>query len=621
MTSPDIDVGRRDDGSLVLRSRQALNHSREHTLGAYLQRWAAEAPDRVVLAERSDAHAGKWRAITYRDALAAAESIGEAFLERGLGQTRPVMVLSGNSVAHGLFLFAGYISGVPIVPVSVPYSLQSRDFRRLAAIAELVDPGMVFAESGTAFAGALRTLRDRRLLPEVVTSSEPPEDVETTQMSDLLAVAPADRLQAAQAAMAPDTIAKVLFTSGSTGEPKGVINTHRMLIENQESLASIWPFTARTAPVLCDWLPWSHTFGANHNLNLVLKHGGSLYIDGGRPVPGQIETTIENMADVAPTIWFNVPAGYAAALPHLEDDLELAAAVLRRVQLIFYAAAALPQDVWDRLEALSVKAVGEPIPMTASWGTTETGPLATSAHFPLRGAGNIGVPVPGVEVKLVPTETRLELRVRGGNVTPGYWRRDDLTERAFDEEGYYRTGDAAKLADPADPTKGLIFDGRIAEDFKLTSGTWVHVGKVRLEALAAASPLLQDVVIAGPDRDRVTMLAWLNVMEAARFAGVPADAAAPSLARDPAVVEALQRGLRRYNQEHSGSSSHVTRLLILTEPPSIDDGEITDKGYINQRRLLELRAAEVEKLYAAQPGEDVILITGVIEQTRPTEET
>ena len=368
----------------------------------------------------------------------------------------------------------------------------------------------------------------------------------------------------------------------------------------------IWPFITEQPLVLMDWLPWNHTFGANHNFNLVLRHAGALYIDGGRPVPGLIEQTVRNLGEVSPTIYFNVPAGFAALLPHLETDDHLARLFFKDLRLILYAGAALPQDLWTRLENVSLRAIGQRVPLTSSWGTTETAPLATAAHFTIDSAGPVGVPAPGVEIKLVPSGAKLEVRVRGPNVTPGYWKRPDLTAAAFDDEGFYKPGDAMRLIDAADPGKGIAFDGRLTEDFKLTTGTWVHVGAVRLGTLAAASPALQDAVIAGENRAFLGMLAWLNAAACHKLIG--SQAPLPELACHPAVREHVARALAQWNAAHQGSSERVVRVILLPDAPSIDANEITDKGYINQRLALERRKADVERLFAAAPDADVIVV-------------
>jgi len=360
--------------------------------------------------------------------------------------------------------------------------------------------------------------------------------------------------------------------------------------------------------VLVDWLPWSHTFGANHNFNLVMRHAGTLHIDGGRPLPTMIGETVRNLTEMSPTIYFNVPAGYAALLPFLERDEAFARSFFKNLRMIFYAGAALPQDIWARLEAVSVRTIGERIPMTSSWGTTETAPLATAAHFPIERAGVIGVPVPGVELKLVPSGSKLEVRVRGPNIMPGYWKRPDLTAEAFDEEGFYKPGDAVRLADTDDVAKGVVFDGRLAEDFKLTTGTWVHVGALRVGLLAACTPALQDAVVAGENREFVALLTWLNAAGCQRLIGDGAPATLPELARHPKVREHVQRALAQWNATHPGSSERVSRVILLPDAPSIDANEITDKGYINQRLALERRADTVARLFATTPDADVIVV-------------
>jgi feruloyl-CoA synthase len=428
-----------------------------------------------------------------------------------------------------------------------------------------------------------------------------------TLFDDLAATATGAAVEQAASKIRADTIAKILFTSGSTGLPKGVTNTHGMLTANQQQALQLWPFLAEQPLTLVDWLPWNHTFGGNHNFNMVLRHAGTLYIDGGRPLPSMVAETVRNLGEISATVYFNVPAGYAALLPHLERDEAFARAFFAKLRLIFYAGAALPQDLWSRLEAVAVRATGQRVPMSSSWGTTETAPLATAAHFLLDRAGNIGLPAPGLEMKLVPAGDKLEIRVRGPNITPGYFKRDDLTGEAFDAEGFYKPGDAVRFADASDPAKGVVFDGRLAEDFKLTTGTWVHVGGVRVGVLAACSPVLQDAVIAGADREFVALLAWLSAAGCQKLIGDGATAL-PDLARHPAVREHVRRSLRDWNAVHTGSSERVARVLLLPDAPSIDGNEITDKGYINQRLALERRAADVARLYAREPDEDVIVV-------------
>jgi feruloyl-CoA synthase len=426
-----------------------------------------------------------------------------------------------------------------------------------------------------------------------------------TSLASLAATQPGAAVEQAVASSNANTIAKFLFTSGSTGMPKGVINTHGMLTANQQQIAQIWPFLAEQPPVLVDWLPWNHTFGGNHNFNIVLRHAGTFYIDAGKPMPALVGETVRNLSEISPTVYFNVPAGYAALLPRLERDSAFANNFFAKVRFIFYAGAALPQDLWTRLEAAAIRAIGARIPLISSWGTTETAPLATACHSLTDRSGMIGVPAPGVEVKLVPGDGKLEVRVRGPNVTPGYWKRTDLTAAAFDEEGFYRPGDAVRFADADDVAKGLMFDGRLAEDFKLATGTWVHVGRLRVGLIAAASPALQDAIVVGENLPFIGLLAWLNPAGCQRLVGRD-DAGLAELARHPVIRDYVRRAMAQWNEAHPGSSERIARVLLLPDQPSIDANEITDKGYVNQRAATACRAHEVALLYAEMPEPEVI---------------
>jgi len=599
--APRIVYERADDGSLRCRSSETL--APHHPSLARLFHAAVERkPEGLFLAERPAG--GAWRKLTYATARQLVDALAQGLLERGLSAERPIMILSGNSIDHALLTLAGHTAGIPVAPISVAYSLQSQDHAKLKHIAELLDPGLIYVADTGPFAKALAALDLTKA--ELVASRNGASLDGVTALEDMAQSRPGAALDKAIASIGAETIAKVLFTSGSTGLPKGVINTHGMLTANQQQLAQIWPFLDEAPLVLLDWLPWNHTFGANHNFNLVLRHAGTLFIDGGRPVPALISETVRNLSEVSPTIYFNVPAGYAALLPFLEGDEALARSFFAKLRLIFYAGAALPQDLWERLEAVALRTTGERVPMTSSWGTTETSPLSTAAHFMIERAGPIGVPVPGVELKLVPTGGKLEVRVRGPNVTPGYWKRPDLTRAAFDAEGFYQPGDAVCFADPAEPTNGIVFDGRLAEDFKLTTGTWVAVGVLRVGVLAAASPALQDAVIAGENRAAIGMLAWLNAAGCGKLAGC--DAPLAELARHPAVREHVAGAIKQWNAGHPGSSVRIARVLLLAEAPSIDANEITDKGYINQRLALARRKADVERLFATVPDPDVIVL-------------
>ena len=542
--SPKIVCERSADGSLRYRSTEALA-PHDPSLARLFRAAVERNPSGLFLAER--AADGGWRKLSYETARRQVDALAQGLIERGLSAERPVVILSGNGIDHALLTLAGHAAGVPVAPISVAYSLQSQDHAKLRHIADLLTPGLVFVADTAPFAKALAALDLSKA--ELLASRNGANLDKVTAFDRMAQSRPGPALEQAVAATGADTIAKILFTSGSTGLPKGVINTHGMLTANQQQLAQIWPFLAEAPLVLLDWLPWNHTFGANHNFNLALRHAGALHIDGGRPVGGLIEQTVRNLGEVSPTIYFNVPAGYAALLPFLEREEALARAFFGKLRLLFYAGAALPQDLWERLEAVALRATGVRVPMTSSWGTTETSPLSTAAHFIIERAGPIGVPVPGVELKLVAAADKLEVRVRGPHVTPGYWKRPDLTRAAFDEDGFYKPGDAVRFADPNEPAKGIVFDGRLAEDFKLTTGTWVAVGALRVGALAAASPALQDAVIAGENRHAIGMLAWLNAAGCHKLIGCEAPLA--ELARHPAVREHVGRALARMERRAS----------------------------------------------------------------------
>jgi feruloyl-CoA synthase len=583
---PRIEAEERADGRMIIRSAEPLA---DHPISVvHSFRAGSEAhPDRLLLAERAG---DDWARLTWGEARTQADALAQGLLDRGLAD-RPVMVLSGPSRFHLLVALAAMTVGAPVVPTSVAYSLQSADHEKLRAMADLVDPGLVVAEDAS-FAGAVAAVADGR------TVLSPHAGLSPAVRPDELRATPTGEVDRRCAALRRDDVAKILFTSGSTGAPKGVINTHGMLATNQQQMRQAWPFLAEEPPVLLDWLPWSHTFGGNHDTNMVLFNGGTLWLDDGRPVPGLVERTVRNLADARPTIYLNVPAGYAALLPHLERDESAARAFLSRLRLGFFAAAALPQQLWDRLQKLSAEHGGL-MQMTTSWGLTETSPAATSAHFPITRSDSLGVPLPGVELALVPVGDKTEVRVRGANVTPGYHGRTDLTEAAFDEEGFFRTGDAVSLVDPDDVAAGLLFRGRIAEDFKLSTGTFVSVGTLRPQLLSASQGLLADAVICGENGPEVTAMVWLHPDHVGRCdeEGIP----------DDGLRAELVRTMVRLSAQGGGSSQRVERLLVLREPPVLDAGEITDKGYVNQRAVRDRRADLVELLSADPPSPRVVV--------------
>ncbi|MCP4083934.1 MAG: feruloyl-CoA synthase [Actinomycetia bacterium] len=585
------------DGGLVLSSALELEKP-PSSVGAMLRLWATTAPDRPFLAER--APDGSWRTMTYGQVLAGVRSLGQVLLDRGIDAEHPVMLLSGNSVDHALLHLAALEIGVPAAPISPAYSLVSQDLAKVRYINDLLTPGLVFAADGAAFERALEALDPKM----VMVGANPREGDEV--LSDLLTTPPGPALEDAAAAVGPDTVAKVLFTSGSTGMPKGVKNTQQMLCSNQQAIAQLWPFLRDRPPVIVDWLPWSHTFGGNHNFNMVLFNGGTLYIDGGKPAPGLFETTVANLREVPATMHFNVPAGFAQLVPRLQDDEELREVFFRDLDVLFYAAAALPQHLWEQLEELSIQARGARVRMLSAWGSTETSPMATSVHFSIEQAGVIGLPAPGTEIKLAPVGTKAELRVKGPNVTPGYWRQPDLTTEAFDDDGFFKMGDAGRLADADEPSKGIVFDGRLAENFKLTSGTWVHTGELRISVVAACAPVVQDVVLTGHDREEVGILVFPNFAACRSEVGATSDTPTHELVADPVVQRAIAMGLNSHNERNSAGSTRIGRALLMTEPPDIDANEITDKGYLNQGSVLERRAELIERLYRGR-GPDIVI--------------
>jgi feruloyl-CoA synthase len=601
LAAPLVEVERRADESLLVRSPAALlPYAR--CAGVWLRDWAERAPDRLFLAERT---AVGWRRVSYAEALAAARAIGQGLLDRGLSAERPLVILSDNGIDHALLALGAMLVGIPYAPISPAYSLVSRDHAKLKAIFDLLQPGLVFVDAGPAFANAIEAVRFVAQFELVASTAAADGD---TSFAALLATRPSADVDAVFGRLSPDSIAKFLFTSGSTGDPKGVINTHRMLCSNQQAIVQCWPFLSAEPPVIVDWLPWSHTFGGNHNFNMVLANGGTLYIDGGKPAPALFGKTIANLKEISPTLYFNVPRGFDALATALEQDAALADTFFARLKLIFYAGAALPQAVWERLHNLS-SARRKRVFMASAWGSTETAPLVTSVHFPIPRAGVIGLPAPGCELLLTPNGDKLEMRVRGPNVTPGYWKRPDLTAAAFDPEGFYKIGDAGRLADPADPSKGVEFDGRVSEDFKLASGTWVHVGTLRVKAISALAPVAQDIVVCGHDRDEVGFLVFPDLARCRSLcADLGQDVSAETLLRDQRVKERVREGLRSLKHAGLGSSSYASRALLLSEPPSIDANEITDKGYINQRAVLIRRAESVRRLCAGAADDEVVLI-------------
>ncbi|OPZ00998.1 feruloyl-CoA synthase [Bradyrhizobium sacchari] len=598
--APKTAAEHRADGSIVLRSPEPLRQS-ARCVGDWLEHFARQTPDTIFLAERDGADA-PWATMTYAVALRWVRAAASWILAQGLSAEHPVVILSDNSIDHALLALAAQHVGVPSAAISPAYSLMSKDFDKLKSMIALLEPGAIYVSGTRPFAAALAAIKP---LHSAQIISGNAGDADALAFRTIAATPETPDVTRAFAALTPDTIAKFLFTSGSTGTPKAVINTQRMLTSSQQAKAQTWTFLdqRRGDLVILDWLPWSHTFGANHNFNLVLRNGGSLYIDGGKPAPGLFATSLANLKSVMPTVYFNVPRGFDMLIAALRGDEELRRRFFSEVKFAFYAGAALPQNLWDALEELSVATVGRALPMVSAWGSTETSPLATDCHFLAERSGNIGVPIPGTELKLVASGDKLEVRVRGPNVTPGYWKAPELTKQAFDDEGFYLIGDAVKLADSARPERGLFFDGRVAEDFKLNSGTWVSVGTLRVAGIAALAPLAQDIVVSGHGGDEVRFLVFPNIAACRAHAGLPETAAVSDVLAHDKVRSAIAQGLAKLKQQGANSSGHATRALLLAEPPSVDGGEITDKGYINQRAVLTRRAEAVKRLNDDASGE------------------
>jgi len=620
-------VDRRADGTILVRAARPLG-AYPPSLSDRLVRWAKTAPDRILLAWRDGIG---FSSLTYGDAFSRVRCVAQALLDLDVSAERPLAILSGNDVNHFVLALAAQYAGVLFAPVSPAYSLVSHDRRTLGQVARALTPGLVYAAD------------DRFQLALESIAFTGAATISASDMPALMATRPTDELDRVHAAIDPDAPAKILFTSGSTGSPKGVVNTHRMLVANQQMILETLPFLGDAPPVLVDWLPWHHTFGGNHNIGITIYNGGSLYLDEGRPIPGAFDESVRTLREVGPTVYFNVPRGYEELVRALGRDRALAEQFFSpRLRLLFYAAASLPQSVADELARIAIETTGERLLLVTGLGSTETAPMAICRPWESDLASAIGLPVPGVEVKLVPVDQnqrashangagpgapaservggsggakppgsqRYEVRFKGPNVAPGYWREPDLTRAAFDEDGYYRMGDAVRLADPADIAQGFLFDGRLGEDFKLTTGTWVGVGALRARIIAHFAPLVRDAVITGHGRDSVGMLAVPDVDACRRLCPELNGSAISAVVSHPAVRHAIAEKLASFAADATGSASRIDRAILLVDPLSLDDQEVTDKGSINQRAVLTRRARLVEDLYADAPGAHVI--TGAV---------
>lgn len=599
---PRVEIERRDDGALILRNPHPLLTPPENLIAPF-KRWAKEAPDRIWLAERVPGRDG-WREVTYAQAFDLIGRIAAALIARGLsGNGAPLMILSGNSVDHALMTYGAILAGCPVAPVSRAYSTLSSDFAKLKHVFSLVEPKAIWADDLTPYAKGLSALDLSGVT--LFHSVKGAEGFDSEPIAALLAEPGGAAAEAAYGRLSFDTVAKYLFTSGSTGMPKAAINTHRMMCTNAAMLRSMLADPDSEPPaVTLSWLPWNHTFGGNSVLNGTTTWGGTLYVDNGSPTPQGFAETLRNLREISPTVYSNVPAAWAMLTPELERDDKLAETFFRRMKGLAYGGAALSQDLGDRIQAVAVKVTGERLSFSSGYGATETAPTIMNVHWTTERMGLIGLPLPGIEIKLAPVGSKMEVRARGACITPGYLKRPDLTEKAFDAEGFYCLGDAAKFVDPEDPTKGFVFDGRVVEDFKLDTGTFVNAGRLRIQAIEAGDGLIQDALVAGLDRPYVGVLVWLNAANCRALTGVEMTAA--EAATDARILKALEAGLKAHNARNPGSSTQIRRLAAMIDPPSLEAGEITDKGYVNQALSLERRALDVARLYAASPDKGVV---------------
>ena len=584
----ELDVEKREDGTLILRSPIKLAEY-EVNVGNKFKKTCEQVPENIWLAERDNE---AWTKLSYKKALKNINSISQYIIDNGLNQKKPIMILSGNSINHGLLNVAGLFCGVPIAPISVAYSLMSSDYAKLKHCFELVDPGLIFVEDGIMFEKALENLPLDNI--KVICTKNPVLKYNMELFKNLLCIDPNNEIEKTYNAVTPSYIAKYLFTSGSTGMPKGVINTQKMLCVNMQQGHQVRPQKLGES-VIVDWLPWNHTMGGNLSLNGIFWNGGTMYIDNGKPIPSLFLNTIKNLKEISPTSYGSVPAGLAMLLEALKSDKDLCKSFFKNLSFISYGGASLPPEIWYGIRDLAKTTTGNDLDLVSGWGATETAPLSTSTYFKLDKPGNIGLPVPGMEIKMIPAGNKMELRVKGPNVTPGYLKRDDLTKKAFDEEGFYIIGDAGRLVDANDPSRGIDFDGRVVENFKMLTGTWVDVGSLRLAVVNSCAPLLQDGLVTGHDKNYLGFLAWPNIEACKKFLGKELEI--KEIINHPLLREEIKKNIILHNKNFPGSSTKIKKLILMDTPPSFDNNEITDKGYVNQSSALVARDNLVNKLY------------------------
>ncbi len=602
-----VEVTHRDDGSMLVKAESELAPYAEK-LTDRLVHWAETKPDQIFIAQRDDQD--EWQKLTYSETLQQVRSIASYLAKQNLSAERPVLVLSGNSIEQLLVGLAAMYIGVPYTPTSPAYSLISKDYEKLKYIHGLLTPGLLFCDDINDYASAINALdiTDCLVVSLKAAETDLKTDYDVVSYADVLSTPTTSEVEELNAKVNAETIAKILFTSGSTGMPKGVINTQRMICSNQQMLLSVFPFMEKEAPVLLDWLPWNHTFGGNHNVGIVIYNGGTLYLDNGKPVPKGIAETLKNLAEISPTIYFNVPKGYEILVHKLKDNPDIAKTFFRKLRVIYYAGAGMAQHVWDDLYALAEQYAGHRIPILTGLGSTETAPGALFSSVAESASGVVGTPAPGIELKLVPNLEKLELRIKGISITPGYWREDDKTKEAFDEEGYYCLGDALKFIDPQAPSRGFIFDGRVSEDFKLDTGTWVAVGNVRVAAIEHFAPLIQDIVITGRERGFVGGLVFPDVEHCRALIPDAGGLSVEEIINHENVRNAFAEKLQAHAAQATGSSNKICSLILQSEPAQLDASEITDKGSLNQNAVVARRQNQVLDIYSADPSDRVITI-------------
>ncbi|QHT65480.1 feruloyl-CoA synthase [Rhodocytophaga rosea] len=585
-----IDKTVKADGSLLLKSNIPLQ-AHPHRMTERLLHWAEHRSNQVFIGQRDTA--GIWWTYTYQQTLTIVRSIAQYLLNANLSEKRPIAILSENSVEHAMVALAALHVGIPYSPITPAYSLRSKDFEKLKHVINLLTPGLIFVSDGKKYERALQAVAGDA---EVVIVNYRPDNIHATLYQDIVKTTPTVSVDRAYQAIMPETIAKILFTSGSTGLPKGVINTHGNISTNWQQITQTFPFMADAFEII-DWLPWNHTFGGNHNFGLTLYNGGTMYLDEGNPTPAGIKATVANLREISPTVYFNVPKGFGELIGYLRKDRSLREKFFSRLQLLFYAGAGMPQHVWDALESLALETVGERIIIATGLGCTESSPSALFSTRPDGFAGLLGLPVPGLELKLVPVDGKLEARYKGGNITQGYWKNEQASRQAYDEEGFYKSGDALKFVDPDHVEEGLLFDGRLAEDFKLDTGTWVNVGKLRTDLLAAGNGLIHDAVITGHDQQFVGAIIFPDIEVCKKQLRLSSDTNLQEIVANPSFKQVMHGVLTVLAKRNTGSTTLIKRALLADFTLSLDAGELTDKGSVNQKQVLKNYPECIRLLY------------------------